>query len=79
MRLIKIYKDNCKPCDRLSLLLSHYKAKPIELHIFDNGVAKQYKASSVPVLILEDDNGNEIDRVVGYKPLEVIKLIEQYK
>jgi len=42
-------------------------------------VALQYGVMSVPVLILEDDNGNVIDMVIGFNQPAVEKLLEKMK
>jgi thioredoxin 1 len=40
-------------------------------------IAMQYGVMSVPVTILLDDDGQELNRVVGFNPDEIDKLIEQ--
>ena len=37
----------------------------------------QYGVMSVPVTLLLDDNGLEVDRVIGFNPPEIEKLIEK--
>jgi thioredoxin 1 len=40
-------------------------------------IAMQYGVMSVPVTILLDDDGQELNRVVGFNPDEIDKLVEQ--
>ena len=37
------------------------------------------KVRSVPTLMLLDNEGNEIKRIVGYNPQEIDQLIEELK
>ncbi|MCM3056450.1 MULTISPECIES: hypothetical protein [Bacillaceae] len=39
----------------------------------------QYGLTGVPVTLLIDVNNNELKRVVGYNPIELSELINQYK
>ena len=78
MQLIKIYKDNCVPCDQLTRLLSYYGVSYTSVNLFDKGMMGKYKARSVPTLIMLDDEGNEISRVEGYKPTQIIKFVEDF-
>lgn len=78
MELIKIYKDNCVPCDQLTRLLGYYRVPYFSVKLFDEGVMRKYNTKSTPTLILLDNDGNEVNRVVGYKPIEIIKLVEDF-
>lgn len=83
-RIIKFGKSDCQPCIELDNYLSsqgiedYTKINPFE--DFELGI--EYGIKTVPVLILEDENGEIIKRVNGgidrnIKPFEM--LIKLYK
>jgi len=86
MELIKFRQNVCKPCTELDLYLEHgvgVKADATYI-IDDNDMDKmeiaQDKASdfgimSTPVLVLLDDNGVEIDRVIGIERTAVNRIL----
>jgi hypothetical protein len=83
MKLIKLEKYRCAYCDQLSAYLDaslnpHSTYESINIEDSPETAAK-YGIMSAPVLILEDDQGNEIGRMVGYSPgraEEVEQLLE---
>lgn len=78
MRLIKFETVNCTPCKMVDSLLNSKNIKPEVLEVTENmEYAESLGVSSVPVLILFDDNDKEVSRVLGFKPAEIDKLISQ--
>ncbi len=80
-RLLKFYNDGCVPCQILSNYLASNEVEYEDIHAFENlELSTRYGISSVPTLILVDENGNPLDRVVGFNPGNtslVDELIEQ--
>lgn len=79
MKLIKLFKDGCDPCTQMTSFINEQSIEVSEsFNIMENiNVAEKYSIMSVPVLILLDNEGNEVDRTIGYKPHEIIKLASQ--
>lgn len=70
MKLLKFYATWCGPCKGVTMVINGAKDKisiPIEEIDIDQNMdlAKQYNIRGVPVLILTDDNGSEMKRMVG--------------
>lgn len=79
MELIKFRQTVCRPCIELDNLLNYeLEAQPDVTYIMDDADsekeeiamerASEFGIMNSPVLILVDDNGVEVDRVVGYNP-----------
>lgn len=46
----------------------------------DTALARQYKVSAFPTVVLADKDGKEIDRIVGYsKPGSFVKTLQEYE
>ena len=71
MKLIKLSATWCGPCKMLSNTLKDVDLSGYEFVEIDvdqhRGLAMKYNIRGVPVLIIEDDNGNELRRTVGNK------------
>jgi thioredoxin 1 len=70
MKLLKFYASWCGPCKGLSMVINGAKDKisiPIEEIDIDQNMdaVKKYNIRGVPVLILAEDDGTEIDRMTG--------------
>lgn len=77
-KLIKFEKDNCKPCEFVTQYLNDKGVEFEAINAYDNPMkASKMKVRSVPTLMLLDDEGNEIRRIVGYNPQEIDQLIEE--
>ena len=76
MKLIKLFKDGCDPCTQMTNFLNEQNIDVSEsINILENlDVAAKYGVMSVPVLLLLDNEENEIERTIGYKPHEIMKL-----
>lgn len=79
-KLIKFEKENCKPCEMVSEYLNSKGVEFEAINAYDNPMrASKMKVRSVPTLMLLDNEGNEIKRIVGYNPQEIDQLIEELK
>ena len=80
MHLIKLQMKNCQPCKQLQKLLDC--VSPLErpatiTYDLDDypEVAKKYNVRSVPILILEDNEGKELKRLSG---LPTVKELQAF-
>lgn len=78
MKILKLEKHNCRPCGMVENFLQDQNVKYDKINIEENPeTSMQYGVMSVPVTLLLDDNGLEVDRVIGFNPPEIEKLIEK--
>jgi thioredoxin 1 len=78
MKIIKLEQPNCRPCMEVSLFLDSMGVKYESINILEQPhIAAQYGIMSTPVTILLDDNGNEVQRVVGNNRDELQKMISK--
>lgn len=78
MLLIKFEKLDCQPCKQLGDYLDSKNVKYESVNAFDNpDVGPKFKVRSLPTLILLDEEENEVDRTIGFKPQEVDRLISK--
>jgi thioredoxin 1 len=72
MKILKFYSPTCPPCKRLSQLMlalgkPKYEVEDINISDAKNIVIRnKYLVTGVPTLIVLDDDGNEVKRVVGF-------------
>ena len=71
MKLVKLGASWCGPCKMLSKTLEDVDLSKYQLVEIDvdqqRETAMKYNIRGVPVLVIEDDHGNELRRSVGYK------------
>lgn len=76
-KLILLKKHNCTGCELVDLYLTN---EGIHYHTYDveaaPELAAKYEVMSVPVLLKLDDEGEEVDRIVGYAPDAISQMIE---
>lgn len=81
MKLVKLGASWCSPCKALSKIIEDIDLGPYTLVEIDvdsqREQAMKYNIRGVPVLVVEDDNGNELRRSVGF--LSQTKLKEFLK
>lgn len=78
MKLLKFEKDNCPACTMVQNFLEENNINVEKVNPFENPkLAASFMISSVPVTILLDDEGNEVNRSRGFNPIELEKLISQ--
>lgn len=70
MKLIKFYAPWCQPCKMLDKMLEDYQQEVVvnrqNIDIdMDPDTAMDYKVRGVPTMVLVDDKGTEIRRMVG--------------
>lgn len=79
-KLIKFEKDNCKPCEFVTQYLNDKGVEFEAINAYNDPMkASKMMVRSVPTLMLLDNEGNEIRRIVGYNPQEIDLLIEELK
>lgn len=77
MKLIKLGATWCSPCKVLSKIIEDIDLRPYTLVEIDvdsqREQAMKYNIRGVPVLVVEDDNGNELRRSVGFLSQDKLK------
>ena len=77
MKLIKLGATWCSPCKVLSKIIEDIDLGPYTLVQIDvdsqREQAMKYNIRGVPVLVVEDDNGNELRRSVGFLSQDKLK------
>lgn len=77
-KLLKFEKENCPACTMVQNFLDSNEVNVEKVNPFENPkLAAHFMISSVPVTILLDDEGNEIQRSRGFNPGELEELINQ--
>jgi thioredoxin 1 len=78
LKLIKFEQPNCNPC---TLVSNYLDSKSVEYErinvVVEPEKASEFGVMGVPVIILLNDSGNEVKRVVGFKVSELEELISQ--
>jgi thioredoxin 1 len=82
MKIVKYVQENCTPCKMLNQTLERLGLEVDETIMLNDEESiekakKELNVMSTPTMILFDDNGNELDRVVGM--INVPKIIEFMK
>ena len=76
--VVDFFAEWCMPCVMLGPVLEDIaqemkEAKFVKVNVDDNGdLAGKYKVSSIPCLVIFKD-GEEVDRIVGGQPTDVIE------
>ena len=86
MKVIKVGAVWCGSCLNMKHIWNemkkNYNIDLIDLdYDFDEDEVKKYNVGNkLPVAIILDDNGNELERIIGEKKKqEIIDIIEKYK
>lgn len=78
MKLIKLEQPNCRNCGFVANFLGD---KGIDYETIDvtvnPNVAAKYDIMSTPVTILLDDDGNELQRSMGFNPSELEDIVSK--
>lgn len=74
-KVIKFEKDNCVPCNMVSIFLDDKGVGYERVNPFENPeLAVRFKVRSVPTVIVTEEN-QEVKRIIGYKPEELSTLL----
>jgi thioredoxin 1 len=77
-KIIKFEQPSCVPCKMVSNFLNDKGIEYISYNVLEDfAETEQYFIMSTPVTILLDDEGNEVNRVVGYNPSQLDELVSQ--
>jgi thioredoxin 1 len=77
-KLLKFEKENCPACTMVENFLTDKNVEVEKVNPFENPkLAAKFMISSVPVTILLDEEGNEIQRSRGFNPDELESIVEQ--
>lgn len=86
MRLIKIGASWCGPCNLMDKRLKdfnacEYKAYDVEDEDDETAeIVEKYNVRSIPVIVLEGDNGEELAKWVGAVSVdEILKKVDENK
>lgn len=86
MRLIKIGATWCAPCNLMDKRLKdfnacEYKAYDVEDEDDETAeIVEKYNVRSIPVIVLEGDNGEELAKWVGAVSVdEILKKVDENK
>ncbi|KXJ35378.1 NrdH-redoxin [Bacillus spizizenii] len=80
MRLIKLEQPNCNSCKMVS---NYLEQADIQFETVDvtqePEVASRFGVMGVPVTILLNDQGEEVNRSVGFMPNELDELLKELR
>lgn len=80
MRLIKLEQPNCNPC---KMVTNYLEQTDIQFETVDvtqePEVASRFDVMGVPVTILLNDQGEEVNRSIGFKPNELDELLKELR
>lgn len=78
LKIIKLEQPNCSPCKYVSNFLDDKEVEYQAIDVTENpDIGAKYQIMSVPVTILLDEEGNEVQRSKGYNPSELELIISQ--
>lgn len=78
MKLLKFEKENCPACTMVENFLNDKGVVTEKVNPFsDPKLAVKFGITSVPVTILLDDEENELQRSIGFKPDQLEDLVSQ--
>lgn len=77
-KLLKFENVGCTPCATLQGYLDTEGIEVERIQVFDSPeLASKYDIGSVPTVVLVDEQGEEISRVVGFNPPKIQELVSQ--
>jgi thioredoxin 1 len=76
--ILKFSRIGCTPCKIMTNYLHDKGTDYKELDVEEDAqLAAQYGISGVPTLLLVDEEGSILDRVVGFNPSAIDDLVSQ--
>ncbi len=72
MRILKLYKEDCAPCEALTRRLNEENIEHDSLEVTAS-VAADFGIRSVPALIFINDRGKIVDRLLGLVSIDQIR------
>lgn len=76
--ILKFSRVGCNPCKIMTNFLHDKGVDYKELDVEEDAqLASQYGIASVPTLLLVDENGEVLDRVVGFNPSSIEELLSK--
>lgn len=81
MKLVKVENHGCNPCKVMDLILNGLGANYEKVNVGDNeAFALEYDIMKVPQLLLFDENGIVVERVIGIEDQDKIaELVNKTK
>jgi len=80
MKLLKFEQPGCVPCKMVQTLLAHHGVTAESINPLEDTEAKEkFAIMGTPTLVLLNDSGEEVGRVVGFNPPAIVELIEKMK
>lgn len=80
MKLIKFENVGCGACQMVENLLVDEGVAVEHINVFDSPErAVEFNVGSIPVTVLLDDDNNELQRSIGFKPGELHEMISKLK
>lgn len=78
MKLIVLSQESCTPCKFVKNFLQDQNVDFETVDVQNTPkIASQFSIMSTPVTILLDNEGNEIQRVTGFNPIELTEIINK--
>jgi thioredoxin 1 len=78
LKIIKFEQPSCVPCKMVANFLNDKEIEYTTYNVLEDfAETEQYFIMSTPVTILLDNDGNEVNRVVGYNPGQLEELVSQ--
>lgn len=78
MKLLKLGKQGCTPCKMVENYLQSNKVQYEDIDVFESPeIAAKFDIGSVPVVILLDEDGNEVERSAGFNLVALEQIISK--
>lgn len=82
MKIIKFGKEGCPPCEQVENFLkasgiNYISINPFETEDFD--LLIKHNVKTVPITVLVDDAGEELQRKAGFNETALRHLVDTYK
>lgn len=76
MKLLKFEQPDCVPCKMVTRMLEQQGIKAEVINPLEDLEAKnKFEIMGTPTLILLNDDGEEVERIVGFNPPAIFALL----